>query len=160
MGKKFTAVFLLSVLFLPGLVFAQSNQLEPPGEAGTISREEFFYRGQVLEIIKDEVRDAGGSPYRTQVVKVKILSGDDKDQEIEINNEGVTTPGVFVTVGETVVIYKTFVQGEPVYYIAEQISTAGFGNCSGRIFCHSHNICQVERTDLYFRVSRYCDCYC
>lgn len=123
MVKKIAIIFIILSALLPLTVLAQETppeNLEPQGEADVVPGE-FFYRAQVLEVLKDEVQEIGEGSYRIQVLKVKILSGDDKGKELEINSEGVTSlnGGKGVSRGEQVVVYKTFVQGEPVYYLAD-----------------------------------------
>jgi uncharacterized membrane protein len=128
MLKNIVKILFLFLLLTPAMVFAQEEQLEPPGETGHIPAGEFFYKAQVIEIVSDETEITGADKYRIQMVKIKILEGEDKDKEIQIRHEGVVgSTGAFVEDGEKIVVYKTFIEEEPVYYIADKYRLPSIG---------------------------------
>jgi uncharacterized membrane protein len=111
--KKILLVAIL-ILIMPVSALAQINPDEIPGEE--------FYKGEVLEILSDEVVDAGDSQVRIQKVKVKILSGPEKDRVMEIENSGVfsVNGGNGVKKGDKILVYKiTSPEGNLNYYIAD-----------------------------------------
>ena len=114
---KKLAILLLSGVLIPTILYAQ----ESSGEIGTAPGEA-FYKGQVLEVIKEDVKEADESKVLNQTLKVKIVSGDEKDKELTIENQGIFTAngGKGFKAGDKVVIYKINVQGQgEVYYIAD-----------------------------------------
>ncbi len=120
--KKITALLLFAV-FLPSLALAQ----ESSGEIGTTPGEA-FYKGQVLEVISEDFQETGENRVLNQTLKVKIISGEEKGQELSIDNQGIFTAngGKGFKAGDKVVIYKVNVVGQgEVYYIADNYRLPG-----------------------------------
>lgn len=74
MFLKQVLICLLLLLILPSKVFAQ----EAPVPYNV------YAKGEVLEIVKDEEKDVGGTKIRFQVFRVKILEGDEKDKIVNV----------------------------------------------------------------------------
>lgn len=113
---------LLISLLLASQILTQAgtNQLEaiapediPP---------EKFYRAEVMEILGQEERRVGEYLNQFQVVRVKILSGDEKGKEIEIRDERVAGVNTiqFVKSGEKIIVSKVRNLDEDIYYIADK----------------------------------------
>lgn len=85
--------------------------------------EDKYYKAEVLEIVEEGQKDLGGiiNPY--QIIKVKILDGDKKGQELTIDNGGKLsiTEAQKVRVGEKIII-NSFDAGEAgtVYLVRDK----------------------------------------
>jgi uncharacterized membrane protein len=80
-----------------------------------------FYRGVVLEVLEEQQTDTGQGDSITQRLKVKFSTGDLKDQEKELINDGVFTinGGKPLEAGQKILIYKTSASGEEQFYVAD-----------------------------------------
>jgi uncharacterized membrane protein len=81
-----------------------------------------FYRGVITQIVGEEQTDTGmGQSISTQTLKVKFTTGDLKDQEREILNDGVFTinGGKPLKAGQQILIYRTAASGEEQFYVAD-----------------------------------------
>lgn len=81
-----------------------------------------FYRGVILEILEEQQTDTGqGEFITTQKLKVKFTTGDLKDQEKELLNDGVFTinGGDPLKAGQKILIYKTAASGEEQFFVAD-----------------------------------------
>lgn len=116
--KKFLVLTILVFTLLPYAVLAQTG--ESTGDVGTTPGEA-FYRGEVVEVLREEIQDAGEGQYLDQLVKIKITSGDKNGQELEVENNGiVSSGGQAVKAGDKIVVYMVYVEGQGnVYYIAD-----------------------------------------
>jgi uncharacterized membrane protein len=117
--KKYLAAMLF-ICFFPWTTNAQQEiPLEPVAPELSITEE--FFRAEVMEIA--EQNDRAGVNFRQwdRIVRIKVLSGQLKGQEILIEDEGVE--GVdnrnAAKVGEKLVIGKITNQGEEIYFIAD-----------------------------------------
>lgn len=139
MFKKIFLVALLSfVVAVP--VFAQEAEAVPMDEippelleqlqnsqpeASQINPDEVppdqFYRARVIEVVSQDQVDTGQTQITTQILKVKFTTGELKDQEKELSNDGVFTinGGDPLEVGQVLLIYKTAASGTEEFYIAD-----------------------------------------
>ncbi len=91
-------LFLFSILALPQRALAVENT--PPPQS--------FYRGIVIKIIDEGVRDVFGQKTNFQNLGVKLSDGPDKGEIVNVENGGLVqmTQGQKVSVGEDVVVSK------------------------------------------------------
>ena len=117
-------ILLLSLLiaFFAFPVSAQEEQLNPDH----IPPED-FYLGRVIEIVSEEFQETPDSRILNQVLKVEILTGNEKGNQITVENAGILTVNSALAVkqGQKVVIYRTEVNSEPVYYVADTYRLPG-----------------------------------
>jgi uncharacterized membrane protein len=109
------ALFLLIPSFSMG-------QEQLPGEGINGAHDlapETYYRAEVLEILDERYQGLGDDKQVFQDMRVRILRGNEKDQEVEIRNVGGATinGGNGFKKGDKIVINKTLEAGEPVYYV-------------------------------------------
>src|SRR5688572_16219380 len=125
MKKLSILIFSIVVIVLAAPV-ASAQDLETGLEPGTVPAES-FYRGQVIRILEENSQELEGNHILNQRVLVKITSGDKKDQEIEIDHNGLFTSngGKGVKAGDKIVVYGVNVQGEEVFYIADSYRIPG-----------------------------------
>lgn len=108
---------------IPSELLEQLQQSPP--EASQINPDEIppdqFYRAEIIEVVSEESTATGESSITTQTLKIKFLTGDLKDQEKEVLNDGVFTinGGDPLKVGQTVLIYKTSASGTEEFYVAD-----------------------------------------
>ncbi|HEX9503685.1 MAG TPA: YibE/F family protein [Patescibacteria group bacterium] len=118
--KKLFLIFGLAVLVLPGLCLAQGASTEPINGALNIPAEA-YYRAQVLQIVNSEYLGTGADKQSFQTLKIKILSGDETGQEKTIDRVGGATinGGKGFKEGDKIVVNKTTVNNQPVYYVVD-----------------------------------------
>jgi uncharacterized membrane protein len=117
--KKIAAIFLLAFLLFPQLSLAQENQ-EPID--GTINvPAEFYFTAQVIEIPNVEYFGTDQDNQIFQTLKIKVLSGEEKDQEITIDRVGGANinGGNGFKLGDKVVVNKTTLNGDTAYYVQD-----------------------------------------
>src|SRR3989344_4998049 len=123
-GIKMKKILLLCLLiaFFAFPVSAQEEQLNPDH----IPPED-FYLGRVIEIVSEEFQETPDSRILNQVLKVEILTGNEKGNQITVENAGILTVNSALAVkqGQKVVIYRTEVNSEPVYYVADTYRLPG-----------------------------------
>jgi uncharacterized membrane protein len=80
-----------------------------------------FYRAKILTVLEEQSADNAGKPILTQKLRVKFVTGDLKDQEKELMNDGVFTinGGKPLKKGDQILVYKTSATGEEQFYIAD-----------------------------------------
>lgn len=110
----FLCFLLLTILFFPQKIFAQSN--EPPKQE--------FYKAEVVSIDDSGEKNIEGLKSIYQKLKLKLLDGPDKNSIIQIDSGGQIniTEHQKVSVGDKVIIAK-IISGEnqPVqYFIADK----------------------------------------
>jgi uncharacterized membrane protein len=93
---------------------------EPVDGAVSVPVDEFS-RAEVIQIVNEERLGSGDDKQLFQDLKVKILSGSEKGQEATITNIGGTNinGGRGFKIGDTIVISKTMINGEPAYYVED-----------------------------------------
>lgn len=109
-------IFLLILLFFPFLVFAQEN-----------IKSDRYYKAEVVEVIKQQttVLPEGGSTEQ-QNLKLKLLDGERKGQEVEfngINNFDVISKNIYNTGDQVLVLESVNAEGQASYYITDYIRT-------------------------------------
>ena len=114
---RYATAILCGILFLATAATAQQEGIAP----GDI-RPEKFYKAEVLSVTEQESYEIQGQISYSQLVKVRIFSGDEKGQELEIQDEGLTNSSQpqKLEIGETVVVGRLASIGEPIYYIADK----------------------------------------
>jgi uncharacterized membrane protein len=112
-------LILLGCLLFPTILFAQ-NSHEPVNGAENIPADA-YYTGQILEIVNSEKLGTGSDLQLFQDLKVKILSGDEKNKEVILERVGGATinGGNGFKVGDKIVLDKTTVEGESTYYVSD-----------------------------------------
>jgi uncharacterized membrane protein len=132
--KKLLTIAFTVLLFIPFAVSAQDGALTPdqttteqeapfeePLQTDEIPPDQ-FYRGVIVEVLEEQQTDTGqGDSITTQRLKVKFTTGDLKDQEKELVNDGVFTinGGKPLKSGQQILIYKTAASGEEQFYVAD-----------------------------------------
>lgn len=115
MKKFFFTLFAVVCLFtLSSNAFAQSSPLPDH----PIPTTETFVKGKVLEIVKQETREAGGYKTLVQTIKIQILEGAEKDKIITIERGSDYRVSVndLISKDQIVVIDVLSQKGQPTTY--------------------------------------------
>lgn len=113
--QKFLIPAIITIIFLFSITpFALAQ--ENPNQNGT------FYKAEVIKINKEGIQDIGDTKQLYQDVLVKILDGDEKNHEIEIQYGGlfVITDSQKVHPGDNIVVTKTQTPEGPQYFISDK----------------------------------------
>lgn len=96
------------------------TEYQEPVRPGEIPPDQ-FYRAEIIEVVQQDETETGESTITTQTLKVKFTTGDLKDQEKELLNDGVFTinGGSPLKVGQVVLVYKTAASGVEEFYLAD-----------------------------------------
>lgn len=120
--KRFAGIILVILFLLPTLAFAS----EP---SGSDEIKTFIERGKILEIVTDvdleELYSSNnGFEVRSQVVRVKVLTGKYKDEVflIENNLSGNKAFDIYVQKGDRVILFiEEGPDGAPAVYVADHV---------------------------------------
>jgi len=131
--KKLILSAAFALIFLASPALAQDAPA-PAGQAPVDLPSEFtetpmtdtvapdqFYRAVILEVKSQEDVETGMSTITTQVLRLRFTTGDLKDQEKEIPNDGVFTinGGEPLEAGQQILVYKTAASGQEEFYVAD-----------------------------------------
>lgn len=124
LGKKISKWAVTGTLALTGilafLILTQNQQLQL--FLASHSSSEQVALGEVLSV-GDRVETRYGAPEPQQILKVRVLSGPDTGQELELVNKGttVTSPSQKVRTGETIILTKNSdLGGGPAYFMSDR----------------------------------------
>src|SRR3989344_888882 len=122
------AIFIVGYCLVPlGGVLAQTDPVSdvvpdeiPPQE---------FYRAEVIQILEETEQNVGDYVNHVQILKVKILNGDEEGSEVEIRDEGVLglNKPFRLDVGDQIVICKLSQFDEPFYFVADKYRLPSLG---------------------------------
>ncbi len=120
MQHKKLVILLAFLILVPRLALAQDNNSEPIDGVQNIPADA-YYKAQVTQIVNQEYLGSGADKQIFQDLKVKILSGDEKNKEVEIDRVGGVNinGGKGFKAGDKVVIDKTTDNGQTVYYVED-----------------------------------------
>ena len=118
--KQLVLFFAFLFLILPGLSLAQDNIQEPINGAINLPPDA-YYKAEITQVLNEEYLGTAEDRQLFQDLKIRILSGDEKNQEIEIDRVGGVNVngGHGFKTGDQVVVNKTTESGEAVYYIQD-----------------------------------------
>lgn len=113
----FGSIIFLHVLF-PFSMHAQSITQSPPAPA-----KQDYFRGKVIEIIKEEEKEIAGYKNFSQKARVQLTSGSEKGKKVVVEQGGIVkiTPQQKLAVGEKVIVLKTSVaKSKDVYSVMDK----------------------------------------
>jgi uncharacterized membrane protein len=127
--KTILTLLLVLITFMPSATMAQEdfvNSLPVDAEPVAVEIQQDYFKGQVLEILEDDVLEIGTFRQPYQKLKTEIISGEDKgeifeyDYQLAANNLEAQK----LDVGDKVVVVK--ITGDQTeYYVAEPYRTPG-----------------------------------
>lgn len=120
--KSLKVIVTVYLLFIPLFVMAQAGDIPADPIEGAIDYpSDIYYKAQIMEITDQQTLGAGEGDQIIQTLKVKIISGDEKDKEVVINGVGGLTinGGRGFQSGDKVVINKTVLGEEVNYYVVD-----------------------------------------
>lgn len=116
-GALIIILFALSI----SLSAQAQNQIPDPIEGAVDDPTDTYYKAQVVEVADQQTFGSGSEEQLFQDLKVKILSGDEKDNEILITGVGglSVNGGKGFKAGDKVIVNKTLANGQTSYFVTD-----------------------------------------